>query len=125
MTDEPEPLDPKEASRWIASQMRAREKSATGRREPDPEPLDPAEASRLIAERIRARGGTAVRLPVAPDEEVVLARPITRENLLGLLTAGAGATLRSVTAEEGTVRAEPISLAEFEFLLAGRAARRA
>ena len=70
---EPQPLDPKEASRWITSQMRARQEKETRTVRPtDPDPLDPAEASRLIAERIRAKGKTAVR-PAEPLPTSLLA----------------------------------------------------
>jgi len=117
---EPQPLDPKEASRWITSQMRARqEKETRSVRPTDPDPLDPAEASRLIAERIRAKGKTAVR-PVEPlPDEILLARPIGKETLLALLQTDASTLARERTGDAQTVKADPLSFAEFEFLVLG------
>lgn len=117
---EPAPLDPKEASRWITSQIRARkEKDTRTVRPTDPDPLDPAEASRLIAERIRAKGKTAVR-PVEPlPDEILLARPIGKETLLALLQLDASTLARERTGDTPTVKADPLSFAEFEFLVLG------
>ena len=125
--NQPEPLDPKEASRWITSQIRAKKETEKhGLRPTDPMPLDPAEASKLIAERIRAKGQTAKRPVNLNADEVVLARPIKRERLLSLIRADAQQLLEGSSTESGALQATPISLAEFEWLArAGqRAARR-
>ena len=117
---EPQPLDPKEASRWITAQTRAkRETERHPSRPTDPMPLDPAEASKLIAERIRARGETAKRPVEVASTEVLLARPIQRDRLLALIRADAQQLLAGPTAPGGTLQAVPISLAEFEWLARG------
>jgi hypothetical protein len=117
---EPEPLDPKEASRWITAQARARKETERHPSRPsDPMPLDPGEASRLIAERIRARGETAKRPVELRSAEVLLARPIQRERLLKLIKADAQQLLAGTTATNGALEAVPISLAEFEWLARG------
>jgi hypothetical protein len=123
MSDEPldemQALDPKEASRWITAQIRA--KTETERRPirpSDPLPLDPAEASKLIAERIRAKGKTAQRPVEMKSDEVMLARPIPRERLISLIRADA----QSLTNDRGdgdALQGQQISLAEFEFLVKG------
>jgi hypothetical protein len=126
-TDDPEPIDPKEASRWITAQIRAKKETEKHRARPtDPMPLDPAEASRLIAERIRARGSTAKRPVELISDEVRLARPIPRERLLKLIRADAQQLLEGDRTETGALEAVPISLAEFEWLARGgrRATRR-
>lgn len=117
--DDLQPLDPKEASRWITSQIRAKQETERRPIRPaDPMPLDPAEASKLIAERIRAKGKTAQRPVDMKSDEVLLARPIPRERLISLIRADA----QSLTNDRGdgdALQGQPISLAEFEFLVKG------
>lgn len=113
------PLDPKEASRWITAQIRAKKETDRRPSRPsDPLPLDPAEASKLIAERIRAKGKTAQRPVEMNSDEVMLARPIPRERLISLIRADA----QSLTNDRGdgdALQGQQISLAEFEFLVKG------
>lgn len=117
---EPQPLDPKEASRWITAQVRAKKETERHPSRPtDPMPLDPAEASKLIAERIKARGETAKRPVELASTEVLLARPIQRERLLKLIRADAQALLAGPSTAGGALEAVPISLAEFEWLARG------
>ncbi|MHC5019795.1 MAG: hypothetical protein ACYTGX_06705 [Planctomycetota bacterium] len=123
MPDDPreelQPLDPKEASRWITSQIRAKKETARRPARPaDPMPLDPAEASKLIAERIRAKGKTAQRPAEMKSDEVVLARPIPRERLISLIRADAQ-TLTNDRGDGEALQGQQISLAEFEFLVKG------